>query len=153
MKRLFNLAAAALFAVITSGCAMSSPPADLDVRLTKPSTDGRYLVTMRQLEQAPAINRIHAWEVTVVTSAGQPVSDARIGVSGGMPQHHHGFPTNPQVTESLGDGRYLLDGVKFSMTGWWQFKLQVNSASGNDLVVFNTVVNAPGATTALASSK
>ncbi|UUZ55295.1 FixH family protein [Massilia sp. H-1] len=70
-----------------------------------------------------------------------------------MPQHHHGFPTKPHVTEALGDGRYLLDGVKFSMTGWWQFKLKVESGSGSDLVVFNTVVNDPGAPAAVASSK
>lgn len=151
MNRLFNLAAAASFAVMTSGCA--TPPTDLDVRLSKPSADGRYLVSMRQLERNPAINRLHAWEVSVKTSAGQPVNDARIGVSGGMPQHHHGFPTKPHVTETLGDGRYLLDGVKFSMTGWWQFKLKVESGSGSDLVVFNTVVNDPGAPTAVASSK
>jgi hypothetical protein len=141
MNRLSKLAATALFAALASACATEAPPPDLDLRLSKPSTEGRYLVSMRQLEQDPAINRIHAWEVSVKTSTGQPVSDARIGVSGGMPQHHHGFPTNPRVTESLGEGRYLLDGVKFSMTGWWQFKLQVDSASGSDLAVFNTVVS------------
>lgn len=143
MNRLFHLAAAAVVTIAASGCAMSTPPTDLDVRLTKPSADGRYLVSLRPLEEHPAINRIHAWEIHVATSAGQAVSDARIGVSGGMPQHHHGFPTNPRVTEALGDGRYVLDGVKFSMTGWWQIKLQVDSARGSDLVVFNTVVADP----------
>lgn len=143
MNRLFHLAAAAVLAVAASGCALLTPPDDLDVRLTKPSADGRYLVSLRPLEEHAAINHIHAWEIRVSTSAGQAVSDARIGVSGGMPQHHHGFPTNPRVTEALGDGRYVLDGVKFSMTGWWQIKLQLDSAKGSDLVVFNTVVADP----------
>lgn len=134
---------AAILALAATGCAMQAPPADLDVRLTKPSAEGRYLVSLRQLEAHPAINHIHAWEIRVTSATGEAVSDAHIGVSGGMPQHHHGFPTSPRVTEALGDGRYLLDGVKFSMTGWWEIKLQVESAKGSDLVVFNTVVADP----------
>ncbi|UUZ49762.1 hypothetical protein LP420_06140 [Massilia sp. B-10] len=75
MNRLFNLAAAASFAVMSSGCA--TPPADLDVRMSKPSTDGRYLVSMRQLERNPAINRLHAWEVSVKTSSQASLSTTR----------------------------------------------------------------------------
>ena len=44
---------------------------------------------------------------------------AAITVDGGMPQHGHGFPTRPRVTRDLDDGTYLLEGMKFSMTGWW----------------------------------
>ena len=36
-----------------------------------------------------------------------------------MPEHGHGFPTVPEVTEYLGDGKYLVEGLKFSMPGWW----------------------------------
>lgn len=153
MTRFFHLAAAAIFMVSASGCSMFAPPADLDMRLTKASDNGRYLVSLRPLKEHPAINELHAWEIHVATSTGQAVSDARIGVSGGMPAHLHGFPTSPRVTEALGDGRYLLDGVKFSMTGWWQIKLQVESANGSDLVAFNTVVTDPLAVPANASIK
>lgn len=152
MIRLFHLAAALLM-VLASGCAMFTPPADLDVRLAKPSANGLYLVSVRPLEEHPAINRLHAWEIRVTTGTGEAVPDARIGVSGGMPQHFHGFPTSPRVTEALGDGRYVLDGVKFSMTGWWQIKLQVSSANGSDTVVFNTVVTDPTAALAFASAR
>ena len=34
-----------------------------------------------------------------------------------MPEHNHGFPTAPRVTENLGEGDYLLEGMRFNMGG------------------------------------
>ena len=47
-----------------------------------------------------------------------------------MPQHGHGLPTRPQVTRELADGTYLIEGMKFSMTGWWEIKLAIDSPAG-----------------------
>jgi hypothetical protein len=155
MRRPFLTSIALLCAALASGCSMFTPPAELDVRLNKQSNNHLYAVSMHQLQDNPAINQMHAWEIDVTTSDGRPVSDATFKVGGGMPQHHHGWPTEPQVTEILAPGRYVLDGVKFSMPGWWQFKIQVASSKGMDEVVFNTVVEVPAATSmhALASAK
>jgi hypothetical protein len=57
-----------------------------------------------------------------------------------MPQHGHGFPTQPRATRELEKGRYLLEGMKFSMPGWWEIKLKVDAAAGHDEVTFNTVI-------------
>ncbi|PIL45678.1 hypothetical protein CR105_06255 [Massilia eurypsychrophila] len=73
-------------------------------------------------------------------AAPAPVVDAKIAFSGGMPQHGHGYPTRPAVTANLGEGRYRLSGMKFSMSGWWEMKLNIGSTLGADQVVFNTVV-------------
>jgi hypothetical protein len=62
-----------------------------------------------------------------------------------MPQHGHGFPTHPRVTRELADGTYLLEGMKFSMTGWWEVKLDIQGPQGADRVTFNTVVASPKA--------
>jgi hypothetical protein len=62
-----------------------------------------------------------------------------------MPQHGHGLPTKPQVTKELEDGTYLLEGMKFSMTGWWEIKLAIEAAEGADKVTFNTIVSPPAA--------
>ena len=48
-----------------------------------------------------------------------------------------------QVTRELADGTYLREGMKFSMTGWWEIKLAIDAAAGADTVVFNTVVERP----------
>jgi hypothetical protein len=54
-----------------------------------------------------------------------------------MPQHGHGLPTEPRVTEELGGGRYRVEGMKFNMPGWWTIKLSVSSAAGSDSATFN----------------
>lgn len=51
-----------------------------------------------------------------------------------MPQHGHGLPTNPAVTSYLGKGRYRIDGVRFNMSGWWEFKLAIAAPQGDDQV-------------------
>jgi hypothetical protein len=139
MSRALSVALSTL--VLASGCATA--PADLDLSLQRPSDAGRFVVVLQPPEMPPAINQIHAWTVKVATPAGVPVTQARIAVDGGMPQHRHGLPTRPQVTTELGDGRYLMEGVKFSMTGWWQIKLAIQAAEGADRVTFNTVVRKP----------
>jgi hypothetical protein len=62
-----------------------------------------------------------------------------------MPQHGHGLPTRPQVTRELPDGTYLLEGMKFSMTGWWEIKLAIQTTDAADKVTFNRVVTDPTA--------
>lgn|SRR5512139_1135385 len=105
-----------------AGC--MKPPATLDLSLTRPTDQHRYVVAIQPRDEVIAINRLHAWEVKVVSPEGEPVLHARIDVDGGMPQHGHGLPTRPRVTQELGEGRYLLEGMKFSMTGWWVIKLK-----------------------------
>jgi hypothetical protein len=134
-----SLAALGL-AILAAGC---STPANLDLSLDKPSTTGLYQVGLQPPPQAPAINQMHSWKVTLATADGKPVSGARFAVDGGMPQHGHGLPTQPRVTRELGDGAYQLDGMKFSMTGWWEVKLAIDGPAGTDKVTFNTIVQPP----------
>ncbi|HBH37221.1 MAG TPA: Auxin-binding protein [Curvibacter sp.] len=121
---------------LTAGC--MSPPKDLE--LTRTSAEGKYLVTLEPPERPAAINQLHTWQVKLSTPSGTPVSQARIRVDGGMPQHGHGLPTRPRVTREFPDGSYLIEGMKFSMTGWWEIKLFIDGPPGVDQVTFNTVV-------------
>jgi hypothetical protein len=132
---------AALATLGMGGC--STPPKGLDVSLDKASAAGVYRVALVPPPQAPAINQMHSWQVKLATADGTPVHGARFAVDGGMPQHGHGLPTQPRVTRELPDGTYQLDGMKFSMTGWWQVKLQIDAPQGSDQVTFNRVVDNP----------
>jgi len=127
----------------TALVACGTPPKDLDLSLRHATTQGRYVVQMEPPAAAPAINQIHAWQIKVSSPDGAPVRHARIAVNGGMPQHGHGLPTRPQVTRELADGTYLMEGMKFSMTGWWEIKLAIDAGNGSDAVVFNTVIDPP----------
>jgi hypothetical protein len=128
-------------ALALSGCA--THPADLDLSLEKLSSTGVYRVALVPPATAPAVNQIHSWTVKLANAAGSPVHAAEFIVAGGMPQHGHGFPTKPRITRELETGTYLLEGVKFSMTGWWEIKLDIKGPQGSDTVTFNTVVTRP----------
>lgn len=125
-------AAAALFA--------TALPDDLDLSLTRLSRRGLYRLELAPDATPIAVRQMHVWTVTLQTAAGAPITRASIAISGGMPQHGHGLPTAPQVTKNLGNGRYLIEGVKFNMRGWWTFELAIYAADGADVVTFNLVL-------------
>jgi len=100
------------------------------------STNGIYEATIEPTEPL-AVRRMHTVKLKVGTVGGGAVDGAEIVVDGGMPQHGHGLPTNPRVTQPLGEGVYQVDGVRFNMGGWWELKFRIASAAGTDSVVFN----------------
>lgn len=120
--------------------ACATPPLHLDQSWKKPTAKQYYYAEIMPVEPNLVINRIHAWEVRLTNGAGEAVTGARIFVDGRMPQHLHGFPTRPRVTKELGDGRYLIEGMKFSMNGWWEIKLAIETKQGKDSVTFNVVL-------------
>lgn len=104
---------------------------------TRTSTDGLYVVTVDSQLKPLQLGRMHAWTATVKTADGEPVSGAAIEVGGGMPIHNHGFPTEPEVTREMGDGVYLIQGVKFSMRGPWVLYLDITANDQTDSVAFD----------------
>ena len=57
-----------------------------------------------------------------------------------MPQHRHGFETDPRVTDALGDGLFRVDGVRFHMAGVWQLRVDVAGPEGVDFALFDVEV-------------
>jgi hypothetical protein len=100
------------------------------------SAGGRYVAT---LEPAKPLRprQMQTVRVTVRDADGRAIDEAQISVDGGMPQHGHGLPTRPRVTRNLGDGIYEIEGVRFNMGGWWEFKLAIAGSRGADTVTFN----------------
>lgn len=84
-----------------------------------------------------AINTMHAWTLHIRGRSDKPVTDATVEVEGGMPDHDHGLPTQPRVTQNLGGGDYLLEGMKFHMGGWWQVTLLIRQGETSDRVTFD----------------
>ena len=93
---------------------------------------GRYRISYASALEPIEINRIHAWVAQVMDADGNPVEDASISITGGMPDHDHGLPTAPRATAYLGEGRYLIEGMKFHMGGAWEVVLNVKSGTGDD---------------------
>lgn len=108
---------------------------DPDLRGTS-EPNGLVVSIYSKLTPIP-INQIHSWLIHVNTQNGDPVDDAVIKVNGGMPEHNHGLPTSPQITRNLGNGEYLLEGMKFHMNGHWQITVSISHDDAEDAVTFD----------------
>ncbi|TGP26216.1 MULTISPECIES: FixH family protein [unclassified Mesorhizobium] len=111
-----------------------------DTSRSKKTASGLFVASFEPERGVVRHGELQSWLLTLKTAAGAPVEGAAITVSGGMPQHNHGLPTSPQATDYLGEGRYRIDGVKFTMSGWWQLRFAISAAAGSDSVVFNIVL-------------
>ena len=137
--RLLWLLPVALIGVVGIGAVamMQPPPADLDLSLTRTTEQGLYVGTLEPGASPVPVGTMQSWTVVVTTADGQPLEHAELSIDGGMPQHGHGLPTEPQVTEELGGGRYRVEGMKFNMPGWWTITLEISGAAGTDSATFN----------------
>ena len=105
--------------------------------MTEMSKSGLFQVTIQSDEAPLPLNRIHGWTARIMTSEGRIIDDAMVMVYGGMPEHKHGFPSKPEVTENLGNGRYRIEGVKFNMPGRWEMWINVRALDKDDKVIFS----------------
>lgn len=121
----------------TAGTHKLSPPASSEFGPgPRRSASGIYVATL-EVQQALRPRKLQTVRVLIRDAAGAPVDGANITIDGGMPQHGHGLPTRPRVTRQLGDGTYEIEGVRFNMGGWWEFRLAIHSPAGDDAVTFN----------------
>ncbi len=95
-----------------------------------------YVATL-QPEQPMGLRQLHSVRFSLVDTQGSPVAGAKVSVGGGMPEHRHGLPTQPRVVEGAKPGEYQIEGLRFSMGGWWTLELAVDGPWGQDRVTFN----------------
>jgi len=92
------------------------------------------VVTYVTPDGVPEINRMHSWILHIENEEGMEIEGAIVDVEGGMPQHNHGLPTKPRVTEELGGGDYRLEGMRFHMSGYWEIVVSITTDSGKSKV-------------------
>jgi len=131
---------AGVLAVVYLTAPQSAQLAGPDVSRTKNTDNGLYMASFVPERGVVRQGELESWLLTLKTKTGASVERAAIAISGGMPQHNHGLPTSPQVTDYLGDGRYRIEGLKFTMSGWWQLRFAISSGAGSDTVLFNVVL-------------
>lgn len=131
---------ALLVAWIALGTVMLREP-ERDYSRTRLSEQGLYHVTIKPDREPIPLNTIHPWTLHVEKPDGSIVENAVISVDGDMPEHGHGLPTRPEVTRYLGNGDYLVEGMKFQMPGWWVMDFDVTVDGQSDQVHFNLLLN------------
>jgi hypothetical protein len=123
----------AVFVVVALGVAAALGQDDEAEPAGVASQGGLYRVAFEADPASSPVNRLHTWEFDLRDGDGDPVPGARVSVGGDMPAHGHGLPTQPRVRE-LGDGAYVIEGMKFQMGGRWFVELRIDGAEGSDTV-------------------
>jgi hypothetical protein len=112
----------------------------IDTAMEKSSGSGLFKVSYSSAVEPVPVNRLHSWNLQVTTADGKRVRGARILILGDMPEHGHGFPTEPEVSAGMQDGLYLVEGLKFSMPGWWVVTFHIAAGEVMDHVSFNLLL-------------
>ena len=146
IRNAFVLALTVTAAVAATGCGhvmmmmhgrnVARPAATEFGNGPRASASRQFTATL-QPDQPLRPRRMQTVRVAITDAAGMPVDHATIQIDGGMPQHGHGLPTRPRMTRSIAAGTYEVEGVRFNMGGWWEFKVTITSERGTDTVTFN----------------
>ena len=131
-----NVSACSHMMMMLHGTGAVPPPASEFGLGPRVSTQGLYTARLEPTQPLRP-RQMQTVRLVVRDAKGQAVDRAMIAVDGGMPQHGHGLPTRPRVTENLGEGLYVIEGVRFNMGGWWEFTLAITGAAGADRITFN----------------
>jgi hypothetical protein len=131
-----------LFAMLVAACtnAQATPTGDPAVGAPQLSENGHFLVSYRAAAPPITLNTTHTWLLDVQTPEGAPVSATRITVTGGMPAHNHGLPTQPQVIATDKAGEYKIEGMRFQMPGEWTVTVTINAGDLTDQVTLPFVL-------------
>lgn len=114
--------------------------ADRDLSRDRVTDGGLFRVSIDDAPEPIAINALHRWTLLVSSPSGEPIDGASISIDGGMPAHDHGLPTAPRMTEALGDGRYLIEGMKFQMPGHWTVTFDITVDRTTDSATFDLML-------------
>jgi hypothetical protein len=103
----------------------------------KTSNENIFEVMIYPKDGDKIIGQYHDWIIHIEDIDGKIVDDARLGISGGMQAHGHGLPSKPLVTNYLGDGNYLIEGMLFNMSGNWTLQFLIQTPTARDIVRFD----------------
>lgn len=135
----------ALVSVVTAatvaGLTAVAAPAASGCRLlpnAKRTVEGGYHVEIRRCPASVRVNAPTFWIVKVTTRAGRAAA-GRLEVSGGMPDHGHGFLTRPVVTRTGAPGVFRARLV-FAMSGRWVIEFRVGSRGRREVARYQLAI-------------
>ena len=118
--------------------AMKAPDySKIDTSMEQTSMQGHFIVSFKSEVHPAPVNKLHSWNLSVKSADGKPLKNASIKILGDMPEHGHGFPTEPEVSSTMEDGKYLVEGIRYSMPGWWVVTFHITAGEMSDHVSFN----------------
>lgn len=114
------------------------PSSEVASSKPKRAASGRFFQaqwTPEAPDQEVPMRSVHSWSLGIKTLASKDLKGARVEVKGLMPQHGHGFATEPQVVE-VHPGLYRIQGMQFHMPGWWVVRVEITKGEETETLEF-----------------
>ena len=111
---------------------------DFPVDLGKTGTGN----TVTIVDAMPAIpdRGDNTWTVRITDASGAPEEGMVVSLRPWMPDHGHGSPVEPQITD-LGGGEYRIESLNLFMPGLWQVTFGLETPTGeSDEVMFSLCI-------------
>lgn len=83
-----------------------------------------YTLRLMDSNPAPPSKGDNIWSLDLTDPAGATAAGLGLSLRAFMPDHGHGSPVKPEVTDN-GDGTYTIDPVNLFMPGYWEVSLTV----------------------------
>ncbi len=83
------------------------------------------------------LNKAHSWRLKIEAQDGSPVDDADISVVFGIPANKNNTVAKSENVQNMGRGKFIIEGVIFTMPGQWEIWINIVVASRQDKVVFS----------------
>ena len=81
------------------------------------------------------LNTIVSWPIKIKSlRANYVLDEVKLMIDGGMPHHGHGLPTTPTIKPTSKPDEYIIEGLKFSMPGYWEVRINASNGQKNDNV-------------------
>jgi hypothetical protein len=125
-----------------AGVAGESAQPSTKIKETGRSVDsarGLFQVSYEPRTGKIPVGRVHAWNLTVLDSAGRPVQGAMVIVEGQMAEQRRNMSTKPEVTEAS-NGLYVSQGMRFNDPGLWVLRFHVFSEKQWDTAEFHLIL-------------
>lgn len=109
--------------------------------LDRLSERGLFAITLQPKDDRPIIGDYHEWVIRVRDENGKGIEGAEFRFDGGMAAHGHGLPSQPLVTQYLGEGKYLIEGILFNMAGAWTLVIAIKNDNMIDTAQFDMTLD------------
>ncbi|MDR2924544.1 MAG: FixH family protein [Azoarcus sp.] len=80
------------------------------------------IAKLEALPEPVIVNQFYECSLRVSDAGGAGLPGLLLRVRGRMPEHAHGLPTLPQITDE-GQGNYRIKGLSFNMPGHWVIEI------------------------------
>jgi hypothetical protein len=111
-------------------CSEESRAGPISVGTTAGAPEDGFVTTLQTAEPAPPEVGENTWSFRLTDGDGQVLDGCDVGFFPTMPDHGHGTPTDPVLTD-LGDGTHQAV-FELSMGGYW--RVDIEATCGDDPV-------------------